>query len=514
MALSDAAAAALATEIRDAQLTERKALDPIRRYWTGRQKLPPVIPSAAPREVHEMARMARVNVLAIVVDALSQSLFVDGYRGRLAADNVDVWRVWQANRLPSRQSGIHRAALAYGSSYAVVLPGDPLPVIRGVSPRQLTTRYGDDPDWPVYALERGTGTFLAKNSWRLYDEEKVYELTGPQQGEALRVVESKEHGAKVCPVVRFLETEDLDADDEVSDESRRSRDTLRLARGQIAPLMALQDQVDLITFNLLVAQHYSAFRQRYIIGWVADSEEARAKASASQLWTFDEDPERMRVGEFGETNLDGYIKSREASLRHAATLSQTPVHELIGELVNLSAEALAAAEAGRDRKVADRQTLFGESHEQALGLAGDLASIETPQDAQVIWRDTSARAFGAVVDGLGKLVQMLGIPAEELWERVPGATQEDVERWRARAQEGDALGNLAAMLERQAGGAPVGEDAAAIKAKADAMGALIRAGVEPTSAAAQVGLSSVSFIEGAVPVSLRLPERVAAGLEE
>lgn len=451
MPLSEQAALSVARRLRERQHSERGTLDSIRRYWTGRQRLPPVIPSAAPREVHEMARMARVNVLGIVVESLSQSLYVEGFRGRDDDDDDAVWAIWQANRLDSRQSGIHRAALAYGTGYAVVLPGEPAdtPVIRGVSPRLLTAEYGDDPDWPVYALEsRGRGR------WYLYDETSTYILEGGASGDAMQFLEQAPHGAEHAPVVRYLEVEDLDAEEDVPDESRQRSSAPRLARGQVSPLMSLQDQVDLITFNLLVAQHYSAFRQRYIIGWVAADEAERAKASASQLWTFDEEPDRMSVGEFAETNLDGYIRSREASLRHAATLSQTPVHELIGELVNLSAEALAAAEAGRDRKVADRQTLFGESHEETLRLAGVLAepSVEIADDAQVVWRDTSARAFGAVVDGLGKLTQMLGIPPEELWERVPGATKADVARWKARAAEGDALASLTAVLDRQAGG--------------------------------------------------------------
>jgi len=48
-------------------------------------------------------------------------------------------------------------------------------------------------------------------------------------------------------------------------------------------------------------------------------------------------------------------------------------------------------------------------------------------------------------------------------------------------------------------------DPAELKARADAMGVLIRSGVDPASAAAEVGLSGVRFT-GAVPVSLRPPE--------
>lgn len=454
MSLTPEQAVERAKELHAVGQAERTRLDDVRRYWTGRQSLPVVIPSAAPREVRLMARMSRVNVVTLVVETLAQSLAVEGFRAETEADNVDVWDIWQRNRFDARQAALHRAIVAYGVAYGVVTPGDPVPVIRGLSPRRLTALYSDDdPDWPRYALER-----RAAKAWRLYDETDVHELTG--DGGGFEHVSAAAHDAGVTPVVRYLEVQDPDWDDEPQDESYATADDPmhhQQVIGQVAPLMSIQDQIDLITFNLLVAQHYSAFRQRYVIGWVAEDESTRMKMAASQVWTFDESAQELKLGEFSETNLDGYLKSREASFRHAASISQTPAHELIGELVNLSAEALAAAEAGRDRKVADRQTTIGESHEQLLSLAGRFAGIDVPIDAQVVWRDTGARSFAATVDALGKLAQSLGIPAQELWERIPGVSQQDVERFKAAAASGDALGNLAALLERQGADAAGGQ---------------------------------------------------------
>ena len=48
---------------------------------------------------------------------------------------------------------------------------------------------------------------------------------------------------------------------------------------------------------------------------------------------------------------------------------------------------------------------------------------------------TTARSFAATVDALGKVATMLGVPADELWERIPAVSQQDVERWRARARQ-------------------------------------------------------------------------------
>lgn len=430
-------------------LSERSQLDLLRRYWKGRQRLPAVIPTDSPNEVKVMSRSSRVNMMPIVVNSLVQSMFVDGFRSGDDGEDLEVWRAWQANRMDKRQSGIHRATAGYGTAYAVVLPGDPVPVIRGASPRQMTTLYGEDPDWPIWALER-----LGHGLWKLYDDQAIYYLSGKSNaGEVTwEHIETREHNMGVTPVVRYLDEEDLDADDEVSPDRVAFGEQVVPAFGQVSPLMALQDQIDLTTLGLQIAQHYGAFRQRYIIGWVAETEAQKMKASAAKLWTFDEDPESLKVGEFSQTNIDGFIKSREASLRHAATLSQTPVHELIGELVNLSAEALAAAEAGKDRKVDERKTNSGESHEQTMLLVGRLMGVEIPEDAQVVWRDTSARSFAATVDALGKLSQMLGVPPQELWERIPNTSRQDVERWKTAAGEGDAFANLAAMLDRQANG--------------------------------------------------------------
>lgn len=432
MVMSEAQATEAAREVLKVRTAEMERLDAIHAYMRGRQRHP-IAPPGLPQEVHRLTRMSRVNIMKIVVSAVAQTLYVDGYRAPRAADDAPAWDVWQANKMDARQIGVHRAALAYGTAYATVLPGDSAPVIRGYSPRMMTAVYADDDDdWPVWALRS-----LPGRRWKLYDESAVYTFEAESsESDALRLIETQEHSAGTTPVIRFLNEVDLDEDHD----------------GEVEPLMALQDQIDLTTFDLLVAEHYQAFRQRWIIGWTAASENEMLKTNAARVWTFDDDPETVKVGEFEQTELTGYLESREASLRHAATISQTPVHELIGQLVNLSAEALVAAEAGQRRKVVERQMGFGESWEQVLELAGVIGAFETSIDAQVRWRDTESRALAQTVDALGKMATMLGIPPQELWERIPGVSQQDVERWRATFEQSDALRSLSDLLERQAGG--------------------------------------------------------------
>jgi SPP1 Gp6-like portal protein len=432
MPLSPEAATAQARTMIGYRDAERRQLNKLHEYVRGKQ--PNVaVPVGSPREIRALARIARVNVLAIVVNSLTQALFVDGYRAPRDENDAPAWEIWQANALDAGQIGVHRAALTYGTAYASVLPGEPLPVIKGFSPRNMTTLYDPDDDyWPVWALRTESDKTV-----RLYDAESVY-LFSEKSKSSLEYLGFQDHNAGVCPVVRFLNVQDLDDDNQ----------------GEVEPLIDLQDQIDLTTFSLLVTQHYQAFRTRWAIGWVAESEEALIKANAARMLTFEDSPDDVKVGEFEQAELTGYLDSRESSLRHAATLSETPIHELTGALINLSAEALVAAESGQRRKIVERQVSFGESWEQVLALAGQLNGQEPDDQAEIRWRDTESRALAATVDALGKMVSTLGIPARELWERIPNTSQQDIERWKKAAEELDPMGNLAAMLDRNLGENP------------------------------------------------------------
>lgn len=414
----------------------------IHRYLRGRQSHP-ALPAAPTPEIRRLARMSRINVIDLIVSSLAQSLYVDGYRttderGLLADEDDPMWRAWQANGMDARQTGIHRAALAYGAAYATVLPGDAAPVIKGYSPRRMVARYGDSDDWPADAL----AIEPSGQEWmlRLFDAEEVHILTSRDRtGASVEYLESYRHeGPGVPPVVRYLNVVDLDDDHQ----------------GEVEQLIPIQDQIDDTTFGLLVAQRYGAFPQRWVTGWTADDQE-KLKATLMRLWTFQDD---VKLGEFTQANLEGYLNSREASLRHAATLSQTPAHELIGQMVNISAEALVAAEAGQRRKVTERQMSFGESHEQTLALCAHYLGEAADETAQVRWRDTESRSLSATVDALGKMAKMLGIPPQALWERVPGVTQQDIAAWTAAFDAGDAVARFTALLEAQqrGGGAPAG----------------------------------------------------------
>lgn len=473
--LTEEQAIAAAHHLRGKLDAERQDLDVLRRYATGKQELPLVVPKDAPAEVRELARIARINLIAIVVNSLVESLYVDNIRmsahvspgpsrNSTGATPTDpdaalkpIWKAWQDNRMDREQAGLYRAAFQYGYAYAAVTPGKPSPLARALSPRRMHAAYDpDSPAHPVMALEWRKGS---TNSYRLYSlsdegDVGVYTLGWDPEKKRFALIGESSLAIGYVPIIKYLPSVDLDSDDEPemlgANGSARNTTVAVMTAGEVAPLMTLQDQTDVTSFGLKSAEWYTAFRQRWAIGWTPENRAQKMASGASQFWTFDESPDDMKLGEFAETELRGFLESRESVMRYSATLSQTPVHELTGQLVNLSAEALTAAEAGRDRKVELAKTSLGESHEMLAQAIGDLGGNPVPSDIEIVWRDTSARAFGAIIDGLGKVAQMLQVPPQMLWDRIPGTTRQDVERWREAAEALDPMDELAKTLDRQA----------------------------------------------------------------
>lgn len=425
---------------------EQPRLNKIADYMCGKHSSI-YVPRGARAEYRWLIERARVNILPLIVTVVAQNMYVDGYRPAGSDDNAEPWTVWQANRMDARQHGIHRSVLTYGAAYTVVMPGKPVPVITPFSPRRMTALYADpvNDEWPIYGVEDRLENTKdgPRRVVRVYDDQARYTLVGKPDGSQLQPDAgdwAMEHGLGVCPIVRYVNAQDLDGDGVI---------------GEVEPLIEAQDQLNMTTFNLLMAQQYAAFRQRWVTGMAPPVDEngnpmEPFKSRVDGLFVAEDTD--TKFGEFEATDLKGYLDSRESTIRHIATLTQVPPYHLLGQMVNLSAEALAAARDGLDRKTDEHESLCGESHEQTLRLAGlasgDAAAWEDTA-AQIVWRDTSARSLAQTVDALGKLVTMLGVPPQELWERVPGVTQTDVERWKKAASEGDAMVRLNGIIEKQ-----------------------------------------------------------------
>src|SRR4051794_22173629 len=73
---------------------EQPRLQKIAAYMRGKQASV-YVPRGARAEYRWLISRAKVNMLPLVVTAVAQSLFVDGYRPERSSDNAKPWGYWQ-----------------------------------------------------------------------------------------------------------------------------------------------------------------------------------------------------------------------------------------------------------------------------------------------------------------------------------------------------------------------------------------------------------------------------------
>lgn len=441
----------------------------VRRYLKGHHDLP-YCPDGAVHEYISLAHRSITNWLPLVSSSFSKALFVDGYRTGKSAENSRAWAHWQANRMDARQTIAMKGAIEYGTSYVMVLPGEPSPVIKAMPARKTWAWYeSDDDDYPIAGLVQTGTTLEGTDIFNLYYGDSVYTFErqgvkpdssypndpynpfdGPdltKHGGRLTLVASGLHGmGDFVPWVRFR--------DRLDDE----------AVGVIRPLIPIQNRINENVFSLLIAIQYSSFRQRWATGLAIprDNQEKLPdgsdnpnfgkplepfKAAVNRLWV-SESPD-TKFGDFAQTDVSGHLRSYESAVKTLISIAESSPLIMVGDLSNIASEAFATLNDSMNRKLDEFRTLFGEAWEQVFALVSMAADEEIDVTAQVRWRDTEPRSFSQIVDGLSKLYTM-GAPAEGLWEMIPGLTDQDIERWRELAARPTDIDILTATLNRTA----------------------------------------------------------------
>ncbi|KAB2583999.1 hypothetical protein BS297_17790 [Rhodococcus erythropolis] len=409
---------------------ERKRLTLLDKWYRWQQE-DQQLPRSATRELKALQELSKTPWLWLVVTTIAQAMFVDDYRSPNEAETSPQWETWLANGMDVRQIAIHRAALAYGYSYAVVMPGlDDLgrvqSVIRGVSPRRMFAVYEDpaEDEWPEYALRDDPGGKL-----RLIDDQVVHKLQRVGNEGEIKHVGFDWHGAGRCPVIRYANDLDL--------EGR--------ATGQVEPFIGVAKRINKTTSDRLQAQHFNSWKIRTATGMTEPEDDEEKRRAKLRLRHDDiliaEDPD-TKFGTLDETPLDGFIAATESDIEALSATSQTPSYALTGKLVNLNAEALVAARHPLTQKVFEIRTSFGGSHNRTMRMSAwfeEDYAIATDVSASVKWQDLEARSLSQAVDAYGKAAKLLGIPPQALWGRIPGVTKIDVQEWKQMALDSDPL---------------------------------------------------------------------------
>lgn len=392
-----------------------------------------------------LKNLSHTRLLSLIVEYSAQQLVVEGVTAG-SEESQELWWPFERAGMPSRQNALNTAVLTYGEAYGLALPGSPSPYMRGFSPKNFGALFGDvvDDDFPTWAFRR-IPQANGDEHWRLYDDEYVYFVS--YESGKYKLLESREHGMGVCPVVRFTASEDLDGNTWGEPEKFH----LDAARH------------DKTVYDRLMIQNYNSWRTKTAEGLEdnlspEDAAKFKLKLGNDDVLTGSGD---TKFGTLDQTDLSPMKAAQESDRDTLAAVSQTPVWAFNGgSMVNLSADALIEAKSGNRQKVWTIQRGLNRPYCEFLRLGaranGDLANAER-YDLEMQWADIGSQSMAAAADGLGKMASNLGVPPEMLWELIPGVSSKRVQAWREYAAahpQGDAA--FIEALARQ--GESVGSD--------------------------------------------------------
>jgi hypothetical protein len=425
----------------------------------------PWLPAQAREEFRRVLKMCRSNYMGLVVDATSERIEVQGFRIDGKIDD-DAWALWQRSNMDRyAQQGVHEA-VKVGRAFVLASPGPRGPRITVEHPTQAIVDYT-----PGDLTERGAGLKVwfddTENLTKatLYLPEAIYKWEGPRGSAPARWGE------------RRVEREDWPAENPMGVvpliELPNNPDLFGEGRSEIHDVTDVQDRINKTIIDRLMTQDFGAFPQKWATGWPDDETPADDPDAAP---VDDEEPpidigrdrliiargagsEETKFGQFDAAPLDPYSMAKQEDVKDIAARTRTPSQYLLGEMVNISAEALKAAESGLVAKVLQRREPFGDAFEEAVRLCFrlDRDSRADATTMETVWRNPEFRTEGQLMDALSKARQTLNVPLEALWERW-GATPTEIGRWKEMLAEEASLDVINSLVkladEPPAGGEP------------------------------------------------------------
>jgi hypothetical protein len=364
-------------------------------------------------------RDARTNWTSLVIDSPVERMGVDGFRfgkakgGKSAkAADEDANRIWQENRMDADSDLVHYGALSQRRAFVLVEKGDDgRPVMTHETPRQVAVEHVQGSRRKLAAgLKMWRDDWTGQTRATLWTPDNVYDFTTKSEAPTFtgRAASLRSWDAFALPnAADGIRTNELGEVPLVPFINRRNRRPEGFAEHE--DVISIQNRINLSLINLIAAMKYGAFRQRWAAGLIVDEDPVTGQKiqpfqlDIRKLWTTED--HETKFGEFAATDLVPYVRAVEAAVQDLAAISRTPPHYLIGAVVNVSGDALKAAETGLVAKVRDRQRNFGDSWEEVMRMAFRVLGDEqraTAYDAETLWRDPESRSISELADAAVK----------------------------------------------------------------------------------------------------------------
>ena len=401
------------------------------------------------------------NWCQIVVDAPVERLKVVGFMVG-GQQSEAAWELWQRNSLDVESVIAHTEAGKCGRAYLLVDPNEGEPRITVEHCAQVVVVHDPaDRRHRLAALKQWDGEdgYVNVNVY-LPDSVFKWESSGPVSaaGEYGGIEWVPRDGGGefanplgVVPVIPLENKPGL----------------LGAVHSDLEPAIPLQNAVNKLCTDMIVASEFGAFPQRLLTGINVNKNPATGKpyeseqleAAMSRVWMFEKAD--ARATSLPAADLQNFVNAIEMFMQHLAAQTRTPPHYLLAKMVNASGDALSTAEAGLVSKCRAKQLFFSDAWEEAIALA--LGGEHKSADCEAIWANPERQSQSQLTDAAIKK-RTLGVPYEQIWLELGYTPDQVAEFAKQREQEqaeAEARAAAAALTEPDEGDEPDGPAAPA-----------------------------------------------------
>lgn len=387
------------------------------------------------------------NVCALVVDSVEERLDVEGFIFPKPTDDApdtdppateadpDAWRIWQDNGLDAKSQTAHTEALVKGVVYVLVSPFRS-EFVAGRSPK-ITI---EDPLQTIVEYDTGTRErIVGMKRWSDPGAKRTYAtLYYPNRIEKWQTATWQDAGGRFrLPTGQFASSESWEPRS-VPGEAwplphslgvvplvplvNRPR-LLGEGESEIKQVIPIQDAINKIAVDGLIASDASAFRQK----WATGIEIPIDPDTGETMEPFKPDIDRIistaapdaKFGNFEASDSANYTTQLDQKYQAVATISGTPFHYFMQHSGQPpSGDSLRGSETRLTRKANRRARQFGEGWEEVEQLSFRVLGDPRADvlDAETKWAPTETMTESEHIDALIKKRSGLKVPLRQLWD--------------------------------------------------------------------------------------------------
>lgn len=427
-------------------------------YYHGIQDIPHVTDPEIAADLRHLLVISASNYMRVVVNAKKQRTRLQGFRLKDDADAVpdeQTWEMYQANEMDTQLPILWQTAYTQRRGYLSVwypqAGDDPrYPVIRVESPTQVTVDHD-----PSDRRRRRAGLKIWVDDWTGAEHANVVTATEITKWRWEPATRTKPYSGWV-----FREETVPNRLGEVFFYPIANMPTLSKPDGwsEIDDLIVIQDRINRNIFNRQVAEHFTAFMQKWATGLEVPVDPETGLAiqsfvSAINSFWLNEDP-AGKFGAFPATDLKNYGVGKESDVQDISVISGTPRHYFTVNGQAPSGDSMKSADSALVAGVTDFTTNSAAGGlKLATAAARRVMGLDTPVDMEVLWADPEYQTLGQLVDSHVKLYAAKILPRRDVLEKL-GYTPPQISRIEAAMLQADLMSEALALPQEAAPSAP------------------------------------------------------------